>query len=77
MNKQKENNTAQATESGNTFVYCLPVKPILELLALRDYYGVHEYIEIAKGRNHLPRTWRATFKNIKRQMKWQKRSVTK
>ena len=48
------------------------IKNIIDLLALKDYYGVSKTIDIAKGMYELPMDWKMTWKNIKRRT-WQKR----
>jgi len=45
------------------------IQKILELLALDDFYGQSEIIEIAKGKNQIPKTWKKGIKQIKRQWK--------
>ena len=45
------------------------IKQILDLLALQEHYGQSEIIEIAKGKNELPRNYSALKTKIKRQ--WQ------
>jgi len=49
------------------------IKHILDLLALDEFYGQSELIEIAKGKNEIPTTIKQGFKQLKRQIKWQKR----
>ena len=44
---------------------------LLELLQLDEWYNVSDAIEIAKGRNELPKTIKKGFKQIKRARKWQ------
>tara|TARA_R100000541_G_scaffold4689_4_gene12104 strand:+ start:2515 stop:2667 length:153 start_codon:yes stop_codon:yes gene_type:complete len=44
----------------------------IKLLNLDDFYGLNETIEIAKGKNKLPETLKEGFKQVKRQIKWQK-----
>lgn len=46
---------------------------ILKLLKQDDFYGVSEEIEIAKGKNKLPETFKEGFKQLKRQKEWLKR----
>ena len=46
---------------------------ILKLLNIDEFYGVSENIEIAKGKNKLPETIKEGFKQVKREIKWQKR----
>ena len=43
---------------------------ILKLLNLDNFYGIDETIEIAKGKNKLPETFKEGFKQIKRHIKW-------
>jgi len=38
-----------------------------------DFYGESEFIEIAKGKNKYPTTFKEVFKGFKREMKWQSR----
>jgi len=45
---------------------------ILKLLNIDEFYGVSENIEIAKGKNKMPETFKEGFKQIKRKTKWQK-----
>lgn len=49
------------------------IKKILDLLLVLDHYGQSEVIEIAKGKYELPITFKKGYKQIKRQIKWQKR----
>jgi len=46
---------------------------VLKLLALDDFYGQGEYIELAKGKNKLPETIKEGIKQIKRNKQWLKR----
>jgi hypothetical protein len=46
---------------------------MLELLRLDNFYNESEFIEIAKGKNKLPETLSEGFKQLKRQVRWQKR----
>lgn len=48
------------------------IKNILDLLALQEHYGISENIEIAKGKNEIPKTFKEGFKQIKRELKWRK-----
>ena len=48
------------------------IKHILDLLALDEFYGQSENIEIAKGKYQLVTTWKQGFEQIKRQLKWLK-----
>jgi len=45
------------------------LKNIIELLQLHEHYGVSENIEIAKGKNQMPKTWKQGFKQLKRIIK--------
>jgi hypothetical protein len=47
------------------------LKNIIQLLQLHDHYGVSENIEIAKGKNELPKTFKKTIPKLKRLIKWQ------
>jgi hypothetical protein len=49
------------------------IKQLLDLLISLDHYGQSEVIEIAKGKYELPNTLKKGFKQIKREIKWQKR----
>ena len=46
---------------------------VLKLLNIDEFYGLSKSIEIAKGKNKLPETLKEGFKQVKRQIKWQKR----
>jgi chitinase len=52
------------------------IKNVIELLSLSDYYGVSETIDIAKGKNELPNSWKDAFTKIKRHRKSNKEVVT-
>ena len=49
------------------------IKETLDLLRLADWYGQSEAIEIAKGKNQLPKTIKQGINQIKRSYKWQTR----
>lgn len=49
------------------------IKHILDLLALDEFYGQSELIEIAKGKFERPTTFKKAFKQIKRELKCLKR----
>jgi len=49
------------------------IQQILELLKASNHYGESEFIEIAKGKNKLPETWKEAYKQHKRQLKWSKK----
>jgi hypothetical protein len=42
------------------------IKNIIDLLMVREHYGKHESIEIAKGKNELPTDWKKGYNQIKR-----------
>jgi hypothetical protein len=46
------------------------IKQILDLLNSLDHYGQNELIEIAKGKNELPKDFKTGFEHIKRVIKW-------
>jgi hypothetical protein len=48
------------------------IKAIIDLLAMDDYYGVSENIDIAKGINKKPSNWKAVKQIIKRHWKSKK-----
>jgi hypothetical protein len=45
---------------------------VLKLLNIDEFYGVSETIEIAKGKNKIPLSFKEGYKQIKRNRKWQK-----
>jgi len=45
------------------------IKNIVDLLNTSEHYGVSENIEIAKGKNELPNSWKDAFNKIKRHTK--------
>lgn len=49
------------------------IEKLLKLLLALDHYNEAEVIEIAKGKYELPNTFKKGCKQIKRQIKWQKR----
>ena len=44
---------------------------ILDILAMDNFYGVSETIDIAKGKNEIPLTFKSGIKKVKR--KWQQK----
>ncbi len=48
------------------------IEKLLQLLLSMDHYGQSEVIEIAKGKYELPNTFKKGYKQIKRQIKWQR-----
>jgi len=51
------------------------IKPILDLLMQNEHYNQSELIEFAKGKQEIPTTWKKGFKQIKRELKWRKRTM--
>jgi hypothetical protein len=51
------------------------IKNVIELLSLNDYYGISERVDIAKGKNELPNSWKDAFSKIKRHRKSNKKVV--
>jgi hypothetical protein len=45
------------------------LKNIIDLLQLHTYEGVSDRIEIAKGKNSFPKSWKDVFNKIKRHAK--------
>jgi hypothetical protein len=45
---------------------------VLKLLNIDKFYGVSKTIEIAKGKNKIPLSFKEGYKQIKRNRKWQK-----
>jgi hypothetical protein len=46
------------------------IKQVISLLMTIDHFNQSELIEIAKGRNEIPKNWKKGFTQIKREMKW-------
>lgn len=44
------------------------IKLIIDLLQINPYYGVSERMDIAMGKNAIPRTWKGLWANIKRRL---------
>lgn len=44
------------------------IKLIIDLLQVNPYYGVSERMDIAKGKNAIPQTWKGLWTNIKRRL---------
>ena len=44
------------------------IKDIINLLQISDYYGVSKRVDIAKGKNAIPKTWKGLWENIKRRI---------
>jgi hypothetical protein len=49
------------------------IKNILQMLTIDDFNGESEFIDIAKGRNEIPKTFNKAYKQIKRKHAWKKR----
>jgi hypothetical protein len=49
------------------------IQLIFEMLHLSEHYGQSEIIEIAKGKNELPETWKQTINQLKRKKAWRKK----
>jgi hypothetical protein len=47
------------------------LRETIELLQTDDFLGVHEFIEIAKGKHKAPESVTEAFKQFKRELKWQ------
>lgn len=50
------------------------IKSVLDLLMQGKHYNQSELIEFAKGSQEIPTTWKKGVKQIKRIMKWRKRT---
>lgn len=48
------------------------IKSIIDLLAMDDFYGVSKNVDIAKGINKRPNSWKAVKELIKRHWKSKK-----
>ena len=48
------------------------IKNILALLSFKEYYGISEVVEVAKGKHKTPETVIEAYKQFKRALKWQK-----
>lgn len=48
------------------------IKNTIDLLALKEYYGVSKDVDTAKGFYEIPSTWKAGLKLIKRIL-WQRK----
>lgn len=49
------------------------IEQIVKLLALDDWVGCTENIDIAKGKNRLPLTFREAWQQNKREKQWLKK----
>ena len=50
------------------------IKHIIDLLIIDDHFAQSEIIEIAKGKNELPKSFKRLFKQFNRELKWLKRN---
>jgi hypothetical protein len=48
------------------------IKNTIDLLSLKEYYGVSKRMDIAKGLYEMPNNWKDAFRLIKR-MIWQRK----
>jgi hypothetical protein len=46
------------------------IKGIIDMLALNEYYGVSERVEIAKGKYEYITSWKRAWQKIKRNVLW-------
>ena len=46
------------------------IKEIIDVLALNEYYGVSERVEIAKGKYEYITSWKRAWEKIKRNTLW-------
>lgn len=49
------------------------IKHIIDLLIIDDHFGKSEIIEIAKGKNEYPKTFKGLFKQFYRELRWLKK----
>jgi hypothetical protein len=49
------------------------IKQIIEMLNSFEHYGRSEMIEIAKGKYEYPQSFKAFYKQVKRELQWRKR----
>lgn len=49
------------------------LRETIELLQTDDFHGVHEFIEIAKGKNKISTSWSDITNEVKRRLQWQLR----
>ena len=50
------------------------IKNIIDLLVSSEFYNVSERVEISKGKNEIPTTWKQGWIKIKRNWKYGKES---
>lgn len=46
------------------------IREVISMLMMGSHYNQSELIEIAKGKNEIPKTWKKGFEQIKREVKW-------
>ena len=46
------------------------IREVISMLMMENHYNRSELIEIAKGKNEIPKTWKKGFEQIKREVKW-------
>ena len=51
------------------------IKNILALLSYKDYYGISEVVEVAKGKHKTPETVIEACKQFKRALRWQQKKL--
>lgn len=49
------------------------IKNILQMLSIDDFYTESEFIDIAKGRNEIPKTISKLYKQTKRKHAWKRK----
>lgn len=49
------------------------IKQLMTLLNGLEHYGQGENIEIAKGKYEYPQSFKAFYKQVKRELQWRKR----
>lgn len=49
------------------------INHILQMLQINDFYGESEFIDIAKGRNEIPKTVTKIYKQTKRKYAWKRK----
>lgn len=51
------------------------IAKIIEIVGNDDFYNVSERVEIAKGKHEMITSWKQAKKQIKRILKWRKKSI--
>jgi hypothetical protein len=49
------------------------IKNIIQMLSIDDFYVESEFIDIAKGRNEIPKTVTKLYKQTKRKHAWKRK----